>query len=45
LFEALKTYDRIRDKTDILVPMYDPGVLIDHPDGKIGYKFASAVVI
>ncbi len=37
MYEALKAYERIRKEADILVPMYDPRVLEDHPDGKIGY--------
>jgi len=37
MYEALKAYERIRKEADVLVPMYDPRVLEDHPGGKIGY--------
>ena len=37
MYEALEAYARIREEADILVPMYDPRVLEDHPQGKIGY--------
>jgi len=37
MYEALEAYERIRKEADILVPMYDPRVLQDHPGGKIGY--------
>ncbi len=37
MYEALGANERIRNKTDILVPMYDPRVLIDHPEEKIRY--------
>jgi glyoxylase-like metal-dependent hydrolase (beta-lactamase superfamily II) len=37
MYEALEAYQRIRQEADILVPMYDPRVLEDHPDGRIGY--------
>lgn len=37
MYEALEAYERIHKEADILVPMYDPRVLKDHPEGKIGY--------
>ncbi len=37
MYEALDAYARIREEADILVPMYDPRVLDDHPNGQIGY--------
>jgi len=37
MYEALEAYARIREEADILVPMYDPRVLEDNPQGKIGY--------
>jgi glyoxylase-like metal-dependent hydrolase (beta-lactamase superfamily II) len=37
MYEALEAYERIRKEADILVPMYDPRVLEDHPQGRIGY--------
>jgi hypothetical protein len=33
--EALVAYDRIANEADILVPLYDPGVLERHPGGRI----------
>jgi len=37
MYEALEAYARIREEADILIPMYDPRVLEDHAQGKIGY--------
>ena len=37
MYEALEAYHRIREEADILVPMYEPRVLEDHPGGRIGY--------
>lgn len=31
--ETLRAYDRIRSEADILVPLYDPRVFGDHPNG------------
>lgn len=36
MYEALEAYERIANEANILVPMYDPRVLQDHPGGKIG---------
>ena len=36
MYEALEAYERIRNEADILVPMYDPRVLVDYPGGCIG---------
>ena len=36
MYEALEAYERIRREADILVPMYDPRVLENHPGGRIG---------
>ena len=36
MYEALEAYERIGQEADILVPMYEPRVLEDYPDGVIG---------
>ena len=36
MYEALEAYERIRQEADILIPMYDPRVLEDHKNGRIG---------
>lgn len=33
LAETLAAYDRIHREADILIPLYDPGVFQQHPDG------------
>jgi hypothetical protein len=37
MYEALEAYERIRREADIIVPMYEPRVLVKHPGGRIGY--------
>ncbi len=34
--EAMVTYERIRQSSDLLIPLYDPEVFVRHPDGRIG---------
>jgi hypothetical protein len=33
--EAMKTYQRVRDEADIIVPLYDPEVFTRYPGGRI----------
>lgn len=33
--ETLRAYDRFRKEADILLPMYDPEVMVRHPGGKV----------